>query len=99
MMTLDLFPAGMYQLWDIVQNGYWHGRTQAFVTGPVFTVLTWLRVVGGVVFLFGGVLPLAWFILSRAGRLVREVEIEEGEWTVYDKEWAAGEEEIARVIK
>ena len=50
-------------------------------------------------FLFGGVLPLVWFILSRGTKLVREVEIEEGEWSVYDKGWAEKEEEIVRVLQ
>jgi len=61
--------------------------------------LTWLRAIGGMVFLFGGVLPLVWFILSRGRVLVRELDLEEGEWTVYDKDWAAHEEEILRALK
>lgn len=73
----------------------------ALITGSltVFVTLTWLRVIGGVVFLFGGVLPLVWFILSRGRVLVRELDIEEGEWTVYDKDWAAHEEEILHALK
>jgi nitric oxide reductase subunit B len=51
------------------------------------------------VFLFGGVLPLVWFVLSRGRALVREVELEEGEWTVYDKEWAAQEEHILHALE
>ncbi|MBI3325094.1 MAG: cbb3-type cytochrome c oxidase subunit I [Nitrospinae bacterium] len=97
MMFFDLFPVGVYQLSVVFTHGFWYARSQEVVTGPVFTTLTWLRTLGGVVFLFGGVLPLVWFILSRARRLVREVEVQEGEWTVYDKEkgkdWAAQEEE------
>jgi nitric oxide reductase subunit B len=69
------------------------------VTGPVFVTLTWLRTIGGVVFLFGGVVPLAWFILSRGWGMVRELEIEEGEWTVYDKDWAAHEREILQALR
>ena len=80
MMTLDLFPVGLYQLANVVTHGLWYARTNAFVTGPVWVTLTWFRTVGGVVFLFGGVLPLTWFILSRGRQLVRDVEIEEGEW-------------------
>jgi len=99
MMTLDLFPVGLYQLAAVVTHGFWYARTNDFVTGPVWRTLTWLRTIGGVVFLFGGVLPLVWFILSRGRRLVREVEVEEGEWTVYDKEWAAQEDKILRAIE
>jgi nitric oxide reductase subunit B len=99
MMTLDLFPVGLYQLAAVLTHGYWYARTNEFVTGPVFTTLTWLRTIGGVVFLFGGVLPLVYFILSRGRALVRELEVEEGEWTVYDRDWAAHEEEILRALK
>lgn len=53
-------------------------------------------VLEGVVFLFGGVLPLTWFILSRGRRLVRVVDVEEGEWSVYDKDLAAQEEPLPR---
>ncbi len=26
MIVLDLFPAGVLQLWDVITNGYWHAR-------------------------------------------------------------------------
>jgi nitric oxide reductase subunit B len=99
MMTLDLFPVGLYQMAAVVTHGFWYARTNEFVTGPVWVTLTWLRTIGGVIFLFGGVLPLLWFILSRGRVLVRELELEEGEWTVYDKDWAAHEEEIAHALE
>ncbi len=99
MMTLDLFPVGLYQLAAVVQHGLWFARTNEFVTGPVWQALTWLRTIGGVVFLFGGVLPLVWFVLSRGRTLVREVDVEEGEWTIYDKEWAAQEDKILQAIE
>jgi nitric oxide reductase subunit B len=99
MMALDLFPVGLYQLSAVFTEGYWYARTNEFVTSEVWFALTWARAVGGTVFLFGGVLPLVWFILSRARRLVREVEIEENEWDVYEKDWAAHEEEIVRLTK
>lgn len=99
MMALDLFPVGLYQLAAVFTHGYWYARTNEFVTGDTWVTLTWLRAVGGTVFLVGGVLPLVWFILSRGFKLVREVEIEEGEWTIYNKEWAAHEEEILRLVQ
>ena len=99
MMALDLFPVGLYQLAAVFTHGYWYSRTNEFVTGEVWVTMTWMRAVGGTVFLFGGVLPMVWFILSRAGKLQREVEIEEGEWTIYDKEWASHEDEMIRIVK
>ena len=99
MMTLDLFPVGLYQLAAIVSQGFWYGRTNAFVTNPVWRTLTWLRSIGGMVFLFGGVMPLTWFILSRARRLVPEVAMPEGEWTVYDQEQSPHEQEIEKSLQ
>ena len=99
MMALDLFPVGLYQLVNVVTHGYWYTRTNAFVTGDVWYTLTWARAVGGAVFLFGGVLPLVYFVLSRGRTLVKEVNIEEGEWSVYNKEWAAHQEELVREIE
>jgi len=100
MMMLDLFPVGLYQVAAVFKQGLWAARAQAHVTDNVWITLTWMRTVGGAIFLFGGVLPLAYFILSRAGRMVREATVvEEGEWTIYEKEkakereaWAAGDE-------
>ena len=99
MMTLDLFPIGLYQLAHVVSHGYWFVRTNAFVTNEIWFYLTWMRAVGGGVFLFGGVLPLVYFILSRAKSLVPERPIAENEWDDYNKEWAAQEDEIVRVIQ
>jgi nitric oxide reductase subunit B len=58
MIVLDLFPAGVLQLWDSVANGYWHARQEAFtMTGP-FHTLEWVRLAGDSVFLVAGVAPL-----------------------------------------
>ena len=100
MMMMDMFPVGLYQVAAIIQHGFWYGRQQSFITNEVWHTLTLLRAIGGAVFLFGGVLPLTWFILSRGTRMVREAAtVEEGEWTIYDKEkakeresWAASDE-------
>ena len=35
-------------------------------------------------FVFGGLIPLIWFIVSRGSKIRRkEEDVEEGEWTVY----------------
>jgi nitric oxide reductase subunit B len=100
MMFLDLFPVGLYQIWLVVQEGFWFARTSEVLTGPVFVTLTYLRTIGGAVFVLGGLLPLIWFVLSRGLRLQREVDVETNEWSDYQKEygkelgkeWAAQEE-------
>ena len=89
MMFLDLFPVGLYQTWLAFTDGTWYARSQEVVTGPVFSFLTYCRAIGGMVFIWGGLLPLMWFILSRGTKLRRkEEDVEEGEWTVYESDWA-----------
>jgi nitric oxide reductase subunit B len=99
MMTLTLFPAGVYQLTAVFEHGLWYARTESFLAGSVWQGLTWLRSIGGSLFLFGGVLPLVWFILSRGPRMVPEAEFLEGEWTAYDREWAKDEDDIVRAVE
>lgn len=91
MMFLDLFPIGIYQVMLVIQNGLWFARTQEVLTGPVWRFFTYMRSIGGTLFIVGGVLPLIWLFLSRIGQIRQETpELEqEGEWTVYEKDWAA----------
>ena len=58
MIVLDLFPAGVLQLWDVIANGYWHARQPAFTMSGLFHALEWVRLVGDGVFLVAGVVPL-----------------------------------------
>jgi nitric oxide reductase subunit B len=58
MIILDLFPGGVIQLWDSVANGYWHARRLTFLMSGAYHKLEWLRMVGDVVFLLAGALPI-----------------------------------------
>jgi nitric oxide reductase subunit B len=58
MIILDLFPGGVIQLWDSIANGYWHARRLTFLMGGTYHKLEWLRMVGDVVFLLAGALPI-----------------------------------------
>ena len=69
MVVIDLFPVGLHQFATVLEDGYWQARSQAYIEGAVFQTLTWARVVGGALFVLGGVLPIAWFLLSRTTRL------------------------------
>ena len=71
MMFLDLFPAGLYQLSIVLEDGFWRARSQEIVTGGVFQTLTYFRSIGGLVFVVG-VVSLIWFILSRWTKLKPE---------------------------
>jgi nitric oxide reductase subunit B len=65
MVILDLFPAGAIQFKEVVEKGLWFGRSAAFIEAGVFKSLTWFRGIGATVFYFGGVIPLAWFVITR----------------------------------
>ena len=88
MMFLDLFPVGLYQTWIAYTEGTWYARSAEIVEGPVFSFLTYCRTIGGAVFIWGGLLPMMWFIISRGTKLRRkEEDVEQGEWTVYENDW------------
>lgn len=69
MVILDLFPAGVIQLQNVLENGLWYARSNAFITSPTFQSLTWMRGIGGALFLFGGIVPLVWLVLTRVRAL------------------------------
>ena len=75
MVVLDLFPAGAIQFKSVLDHGLWYARSNEFITGSTFESLTWLRGIGASVFLFGGVCPLTWFIVSRARSLKKGKKI------------------------
>jgi len=58
MVLLDLFPAGVLQLWDSINHGYWHARRLSFLLSGTFHTLEWLRIVADLTFLAVGVVPL-----------------------------------------
>jgi nitric oxide reductase subunit B len=69
MVVMDLFPAGVHQLFAAMDQGLWFARSQAFLQAPAFQTMTWMRIVGGSIFLLGGVAPLVWFVLGQIPHL------------------------------
>lgn len=65
MVVMDLFPVGVHQLIVAMTEGYAYSRSNLYLQGNIFQTLTWLRGVGVVIFICGGVLPLTWFMVSR----------------------------------
>jgi len=59
MVTLSLFPGGIMQVYDVINNGYWHARSLAYTATPLARTLEWMRMPGDLVFIFGGTVPLA----------------------------------------
>ena len=59
MVVLSLFPAGLLQLADVLNNGYWHARSLAYTGGDLARLMEWARLPGDVVFIAVGVVPIA----------------------------------------
>jgi nitric oxide reductase subunit B len=59
MLLLDLFPAGVLQLWDAISHGYWHARRLSFLMSGTYHTLEWVRIVADMVFLLVGAVPMA----------------------------------------
>jgi nitric oxide reductase subunit B len=59
MILLDLFPAGVLQLWDVIANGYWHARRLEYSMSGTFHTLEWIRVAGDTIFIVLGAVPIA----------------------------------------
>lgn len=59
MVILQLFPSGVLQFLDVINNGYWHARSMAFSGQPLITALAWARLPADIIFIVAGALPLA----------------------------------------
>ncbi|MEO8082116.1 MAG: nitric-oxide reductase large subunit, partial [Caldimonas sp.] len=58
MLGLSLFPAGVLQLRDVAEHGYWHARSLDYIGNPRSLLLEWLRLPGDLVFITFGAVPL-----------------------------------------
>jgi nitric oxide reductase subunit B len=58
MVSLSLFPGGIVQLRDVLENGYWHARSLDFSGQPLMRAIEWLRMPGDIIFIFVGVVPM-----------------------------------------
>jgi len=59
MLILNLFPTGVLQVADVINNGYWHARGTDFSSQQWIRDLEWARLPADAVFIIFGVLPLA----------------------------------------
>ncbi len=69
MVLLDTFPIGLVQLDVVLSSGLWQARSLDFIAGSTFQTFTWMRMLGGAIFLVGGVIPLTVFILRGLQRM------------------------------
>lgn len=58
MVVSNLFPGGVLQLIDVLNNGYWHARSPEFLNQHLMHTLEWLRIPGDLVFILFGCVPL-----------------------------------------
>jgi nitric oxide reductase subunit B len=58
MVLLNLFPGGLLQVHDVLEHGYWHARSVAYMAGRIPVLLEWLRLPGDAVFIIFGVIPI-----------------------------------------
>ena len=57
MVGLSLFPGGVMQLLDVLQNGYWHARSVLYTGQQSARMIEWMRVPGDLTFIVVGVVP------------------------------------------
>jgi len=58
MVILNLFPGGVLQLWDVLENGYWHARGPEYLNQRISTIIEWARLPADAIFILLGVIPL-----------------------------------------
>ena len=54
----SLFPGGVLQVYDVLQNGYWHARGLEYLNRDLTRLIEWARMPGDVVFIAAGVVPM-----------------------------------------
>ncbi len=58
MIVTSLFPGGVLQFFDVLDNGYWHARGPDFLDGKLPKIIEWIRMPGDLIFIVMGAIPL-----------------------------------------
>jgi nitric oxide reductase subunit B len=77
MSFATLFPLGIRQIYESVNNGYFHARSLDYLSTNTNTVIEWLRLPGDAYFIVVGVLPLLYLTYIGVRHTVKRVVIEE----------------------
>src|SRR5215471_5111402 len=64
MIVFNLFPGGVMQMYDVLQNGYWHARGHEYLSTTAARFVEWARLPGDMIFIFIGAAPLLWITTS-----------------------------------
>ena len=83
MVFATLFPLGLLQLYESVNQGYFEARTLKYLTGGGNAFLEWLRLPGDVLFIAGGVLPLLYICWLGIRHTVTRTTLEEQETVLF----------------
>ena len=79
MSFATLFPLGIRQIYESVNNGYFHARSLDYLSTNTNTVIEWLRLPGDAYFIVVGVLPVLYLTYIGVRHTVKRVVIEEPE--------------------
>jgi len=58
MVITNLFPVGVLQIWDVLENGYWHARSLEFIGQDRIRLLEWASMPSHVILIVLGVVPM-----------------------------------------
>jgi nitric oxide reductase subunit B len=78
MVLITLFPGGILQMVDALNNGYWHARSPAFLGTPLMKFIEWARIVPDLVFGVAGVVPITIAALLTYIELTRRPRMQVG---------------------
>jgi nitric oxide reductase subunit B len=63
MVILQLFPSGVLQMRDVIENGYWHARSLEFSGQQLLKNLAWLRLPADIIFIVAGIIPMLYAVI------------------------------------
>jgi nitric oxide reductase subunit B len=86
-MFLSLFPTGLYHMYTCMAQGLWAARNHEMYNSAIFQNLAKGRAFGGHVFLWGGLLPLVYFVISRYFYLKEETKASVLKEKKYESFW------------
>ena len=82
MIAISLLPIGLFQFYASVTKGMWYARSEGFLQQDFLQTLRWLRTIGDVIFIVGG-LAIFWQVakalLNKSNSTASEEEVEEDE--------------------